>query len=201
MLHYLLGKAHRLDIVDGKGAVLHECNEVVHIAVVVENLTNPPRSLIVGGARGVDENGMEYLKRSRLSVAVIGFSIDEDKKRISEPVHLLPGGPKRRRRLRSPDACNLHVDAEFRKIYALRRTSRVEFVCRADPVPKPVFQIGANCLTIGYAVKIRIPALGFGFGKGSRFISQRDDRQWWLRGTACAHFRILWTRQVLPASG
>lgn len=109
----------RYDFIDGQISILEVGNQVIGIAVVVENLPNSHRRLIVCRPVCLNKNRMQHIERAALVLRIIRLVVHEDQQRVPQPENLLACRFERARRLRLPDTRDLHVDFEIGEVDAL----------------------------------------------------------------------------------
>ena len=120
--HFIREDARR-DFVERKHPLREKCEDIVAIRLVLQE-TNQPRSrLEICGAFLLDEDGVKDVQSCGLRCCVVGFLLDENEQRISQPKNLLPGTFERARRLGLLHAGNFDVHIQTGKIDPFGRTA------------------------------------------------------------------------------
>jgi hypothetical protein len=107
-----LGNLSCLNIVDGQIFVLHECNDVIVVTIVLQNLQYSFCHLKVGGTGCIYKYGVLDVQPPSLLLSIVSLLIHENQKTITKPIDFLPRRFKGARRLRLADTRNLHVYVE-----------------------------------------------------------------------------------------
>ena len=111
-------KLPSFDFIHRKVFVLKEGNYVVLNAIVIDNLAEAPRHLVVGPAALLNEDCVRHVETPGPRLMVVGLFIDKDDEVVTEPINLLARRLEWTRGLRLPDACDLDIQIEARNVDA-----------------------------------------------------------------------------------
>lgn len=160
----------RCNFVERKHSIREKREDVITIRLILQQSKQSRSRLEISSAFLFNEDRVEHVQSRGLCGCVIGLFVNEHEQRIPKSINLLSRTLEWAGRLRLPNAGNFDVHVQAWKINSLGRTTPRIRVTVQKICLELMFEIRADCLSVGYPKQAWFSVRRFSDGKGPSFL-------------------------------
>ena len=177
-------------VIHWKILILKEGNDVLHVTIVLNDLAQAPRHLIIRRATSLNEDRVGHVEMPGPRFVVVRLLINKDDQMVAKTINLLVRRFEWARRLGLPDACGLDVHTEIWDVDAAGRVTFAKCVFRPEAVHKLALKVGSHSFTIRDSIEGRLIAIALNLSEHRRLPTELLDSQWYLAGQLAGRHKM-----------